>query len=216
MVFQINMLGLVLLLMIDLGALKQSHISSMKFVTSFILFLAIPQILCPSDRVQQQLSKSRGRVEKKKESFRSALGLHSTTYSTSTITTTSPSLTSPASISSRRNKQQHFRHCLLFLFDKNNLITGSAASAELRSVYGEEAPKETMYRKWMSRFRNGSKDLNDLDDEERSGRPVEFDEDRLQEVIEEDPRLTIRELAILLNSSLGTIHRHLHAIGKVR
>ena len=73
-----------------------------------------------------------------------------------------------------------------------------------------------MYRKWMSRFRNGSKDLNDLDDEERSGRPVEFDEDRLQEVIEEDPRLTIRELAILLNSSLGTIHRHLHAIGKVR
>lgn len=114
-----------------------------------------------------------------------------------------------------KNKQRHFRHCLLFLYDKNNLVSAAEAARQLGAVYGEEAPKETACRKWLTRFKDGSKDIDDLDDEERSGRPTEFDEDRLREAIEQDPRFTIRELSILLNSSIGSIHRHLHAIGKV-
>jgi len=35
-------------------------------------------------------------------------------------------------------------------------------------------------------------------------------------LVEEDPRLTVRELANELSCSVGTIHTHLHDIGKVK
>jgi histone-lysine N-methyltransferase SETMAR len=38
----------------------------------------------------------------------------------------------------------------------------------------------------------------------------------LKRLIEEDPKVTIRELASRLNSSVGTVQRHLHAIGFIR
>jgi len=111
--------------------------------------------------------------------------------------------------------QKHVRHCLLFLYEKNSSIKGSEAARELKIVFGADSPTEQWCRKWLALFRDGKKGVNDLDDEKHTGRPTEFDEDRLREVVEQSPRVTVRELAILLDSSIGTIHRHLHAIGKV-
>lgn len=116
---------------------------------------------------------------------------------------------------SNRDKQCHFRHCLLFLYDKNNMISGNEAEDELARVYGEEAPRMSTCNKWLKRFRDGNKDLSDLGDEPRCGRPVELDDIALRTLVEQDPRTTVRELALLLNRSTETVHRHLYSIGKV-
>ena len=112
--------------------------------------------------------------------------------------------------------KKHLRHVLLWLFDKNNEITGTVAAQKMQAVYGEDAMKEWACRKWLKRFREGEKDLDDLEDLPRSDRPSEFEDDSLKRLIEEDPKVTIRELASRLNSSVGTVQRHLHAIGFVR
>lgn len=181
----------------------------MKFCIPFVLVLCIHYCLCLHDRVKEALQKKSERVVRKRNSFKAAIGLDPIT------TTTAASPPGCASTPSRRNKQLHFRHCLLFLYDKNPTISGNDASKELASVYGEEAPKKWVCSKWLGRFRDGDKGLDDLEDEPRSGRPSEIDEDRLRSIVEEDPKTTSRELALLFNCSHVTILNHLHAIGKV-
>lgn len=64
---------------------------------------------------------------------------------------------------------------------------------------------------WFDRFRNGN---YELDDQPRSGRPIEVDIDLLKQHIEQDPRLTTRALAALLECSHVTIEKHLADLGK--
>lgn len=114
------------------------------------------------------------------------------------------------------NQQKHLRHSLLFLYEKDNEMTGWAAAKELWIVFGDDAPTARWCSKWLALFREGKKGVDDLEDEDRCGRPTEFDEVQLRDVVEQDPRVTIRELATLLCSTHSTVHRHLVAIGKVR
>ena len=64
----------------------------------------------------------------------------------------------------------------------------------------------------LKRFREG--DIS-LDDRPRSGRPMESDIERLKVLIEDNPRLTTRELSTMLGCNQSTIDRHLHEMGKV-
>ena len=66
-------------------------------------------------------------------------------------------------------------------------------------------------QKWFKRFREGNRSL---DDEERTGRPTEVDADNLLPLIEEDPRLSTKELARQLNCNFSTVARHLEKFGK--
>lgn len=109
---------------------------------------------------------------------------------------------------------KHFRHCLLFLYDKDNAISSREAAAELKEVYGDKAPSQKTCSTWLNRFRSGGKSLESLDDEPRSGRPSGINDDELRNLVEEDPRLTIRKLSEILGCSTGAVHDHLHAIGK--
>lgn len=103
----------------------------------------------------------------------------------------------------------------MFLYEINNEIKGSDAARKLEVAFGENAPTAWWCQKWLKLFKEGKKGIDDLSDEERSGRPDDFDEDRLREVVEQDPRVTVRELATLLDSTHSTVHRHLHNIEKV-
>jgi histone-lysine N-methyltransferase SETMAR len=111
-------------------------------------------------------------------------------------------------------KNIHIRHCLLFLYDENNDISGVDAARKLQVVYGDEIITERTCQKWLKRFRQGERNVEDLEDDKRSGRPSNFDENALKTLVEEDPKITIRDLADLLHSSIGNVHKHLHAIGK--
>ena len=57
---------------------------------------------------------------------------------------------------------------------------------------GEDVLSIRTAQSWFNRFKNGNFELDDLP---RSGRPMELDVDLLKQLIEEDPRLTLRCLA---------------------
>jgi len=52
-----------------------------------------------------------------------------------------------------------------------------------------------------------------LKDAARSGRPVGFDEDRLNQLLHENPRQSTRELAEQLTCDQKTVVNHLHSMG---
>ncbi|EYC00698.1 hypothetical protein Y032_0113g356 [Ancylostoma ceylanicum] len=64
---------------------------------------------------------------------------------------------------------------------------------------------------WFRKFKNGDFDMTD---KPRSGRPVGVSEERLLELIEEDPRHDTRELAEELQRHHNTVAVHLRSIGK--
>jgi len=107
------------------------------------------------------------------------------------------------------------RHCLLWLYDKNNSITQREASTELKEVYGAAALSHQKCGKWLTRFRNGDKNVEDLEDEPRSGRPSNLNDEELRLLVEMDPKATVRELAEVLQRSVGSVWNHLRDMGFV-
>ena len=71
---------------------------------------------------------------------------------------------------------------------------------------------ERTCRRWFAKFRSG--DFT-LEDEDQTGRPVEFDDALLEAALEENPSASVEELARKLSSNHSTVHRHLQQLGKV-
>ncbi|CAF3257488.1 unnamed protein product, partial [Rotaria sp. Silwood2] len=88
----------------------------------------------------------------------------------------------------------------------------SAAARNICAALGEGAVADRTCRDWFKRFREGDMPL---EDRPRSGRPIESDIERLKVPIQDNPRLTIRELSAMLGYNQSTIDRHLHEIGKL-
>lgn len=65
---------------------------------------------------------------------------------------------------------------------------------------------------WYQRFES---DDYSLEDQPRSGRPEEINDDALLQVIEADPMQTARQLAVQFSVSHVTIINHLRRLGKV-
>jgi histone-lysine N-methyltransferase SETMAR len=109
------------------------------------------------------------------------------------------------------DKNQHFRHLLLFAFNQGSKATNAAQS--IRDLYGADSITDRTAQRWFARFQDGNFDLEDTP---RSGRPSDFDEDALQILLYSDPRQTTRELAEEMGTTHTTIENHLHSMGKVR
>ena len=80
------------------------------------------------------------------------------------------------------------------------------------AALGEGSVADRKCRDWFKRFREGDISFEDLPS---SGRPLELNVERLKVLIEDNPRLTTRELSAMLDCNLSTIDRHLHQMGKV-
>ena len=110
-------------------------------------------------------------------------------------------------------KLEHFRHILLFEFNRG--VKAAEAARNICVVYGDNAirDRENAARKWFSRFKEDRFDISDIPS---SGRTSGFDEDLLNTLIHNDPRLCTRELANVINCDHSTIARHLHSMDKVQ
>ena len=66
------------------------------------------------------------------------------------------------------------------LFEINRGAKAEVAARNIYAVYENNAVGESMARKWFSHFKD---DCFDISDTPRSGRPLGFDEDRLNTMI---------------------------------
>ncbi|XP_014614921.1 PREDICTED: histone-lysine N-methyltransferase SETMAR-like, partial [Polistes canadensis] len=107
-----------------------------------------------------------------------------------------------------RRQKKHFRHLLFFAFHRGQKV--AEAARDICDGYGEGVISESTARKWFAKFKNG--DFN-VDDMPRSGRPSEFDEERLKSLLKENGRQTSREVGEKMNCDHKTIPNHLHSIG---
>ena len=81
----------------------------------------------------------------------------------------------------------------------------------MTAVYGDSAPSRTMVFEWACRFKNGQ--LN-IEESLRSGRPISAMDEKsikaVENLVVEDRRLTIQEIAEILGILSGTVHGILH------
>ena len=84
------------------------------------------------------------------------------------------------------NQKERYRRILLFYFRKEK--NASQARKKLRAVYGDEVLKERQCQNWFDKFRS---DFS-LEDDKRSGRPVEVDDDLIEAIIDSDRHSTTR------------------------
>jgi len=101
-------------------------------------------------------------------------------------------------------------YALLHLFRKG--LRADAAPTEMTEVYGDDAPSQATAYRWFKRFK--SSDF-DMEDKQRSGRPSKLNDEELKKIVEEEPKTSVRELALKLQEPQTTVYRHLVKLGKV-
>ena len=86
--------------------------------------------------------------------------------------------------------KEHLGHCILFAFQLNK--NPAEATEMICSALGEGAMTHKTSKKWFQRFRNSDFDLHDR---ERSGQSKKFEDEELEQLLEENLTQTEKELA---------------------
>lgn len=101
----------------------------------------------------------------------------------------------------------------IFLFEFKMGRKAAETARKINSAFGPGTVKERTVQWWFKKFCKGDQSL---EDEERSGRSSEVDNDQLRAIVEADPVTTTRKVAKELNINHSTVVRHLKQIGKVK
>lgn len=107
--------------------------------------------------------------------------------------------------------KQHLREVLIFFFHWKK--SAAEAHRTLVEVYGDSAPTDKTCRKWFRRFKDG--DFS-VDDRRRSGQPKKFEDNELEELLNEDPTQTQEELAEQLEVTQQAISVRLKTMGMIQ
>lgn len=107
--------------------------------------------------------------------------------------------------------KQHLREVMLHYFFAKK--TAYETCRLLGEMYGPHYVSKTTCKEWFQRFRTG--DFNTAD-RDRGKPPKKFEDQELQELLEEDPSQSLQELGTLLDVDASTVCRRLHAMGMVQ
>nr|pir hypothetical protein B0564.5 - Caenorhabditis elegans [Caenorhabditis elegans] len=99
---------------------------------------------------------------------------------------------------------------LLLLYEFRLGHSAMEAERNICGAMGEGALSYNTAKSWFQKFKNGDFSLEEI---ERSGRPVELNEEDLVKLVEEEPRLSLREMEEKLECCHSTIARHLGRLG---
>uniref|UniRef100_A0A0N5BJ06 HTH_48 domain-containing protein n=1 Tax=Strongyloides papillosus TaxID=174720 RepID=A0A0N5BJ06_STREA len=101
----------------------------------------------------------------------------------------------------------------MMLYEFKRGTNAAKTTQEINKTFGENLVSPSTVQRWFKKFREGSEDL---ENEKREKPESVLDNDVLREVVEANPRTTVRELARELNVSKSTVSRHLQEIEKTK
>ena len=118
-------------------------------------------------------------------------------------------------VKARFSSKVEYRAVIRYLHFKGK--TGKDIRAELVDVYGSSAPSNSQVKFLVGEFQRGRKSL---DDEARSGRPVEttYEEmcNKVRDLVYSDKRIQVEEIAQALRISHGSVSTILHDCLRMR
>jgi histone-lysine N-methyltransferase SETMAR len=105
--------------------------------------------------------------------------------------------------------REHFR--AMIFYDLKVGLSASQCTERLQSAFGTSAPSQATVYNWFAELRRGRQSLQD---EARSGRPVsaggEDSVSAVQQLLQDDPRLSVESIADRVGISSGTVSTILH------
>jgi hypothetical protein len=104
--------------------------------------------------------------------------------------------------------KEHIRHALIYEFHKKSPVED--AYNNILIAYGKGSIGLNTCQKWYTKFHGGDFDISD---KPKTGRKVQFDVERLIDIIRRNSHLSLNELQAMLGASSETIRRHLQMNG---
>ena len=97
---------------------------------------------------------------------------------------------------------------------RNPILKNAAEATEIIcSALGESALTHKTCKKWFQRFRNGDFDLSYR---ERPGQPKKFEDEELEQLLEENSTQTEKKLAHALEVTQQAISHRLHRLERIQ
>ena len=110
-------------------------------------------------------------------------------------------------------KMEKKQICTIFLFQFKLGRKAAETAHYINEAFGPGTTTECTARWWFRKF-CGSDESHE--DDERSGRPSDVNNDQLRALVEANPHTTVRELASELDVTYTTISNHLWEFGKTK
>ena len=107
--------------------------------------------------------------------------------------------------------KKHLRYCILFAFLLKKNAT--EATATICSALREGAVTHKTYKKWFQRFRNLDFDLSDR---ERPVQPKKFENEELDQLLEENPTKMEKEFAHFFGITQQALSHRLHRLERIQ
>ena len=104
-------------------------------------------------------------------------------------------------------EKKQIRAILLFQFKLGRKAAKSAR--DINQPFGIGTTTKRTAQWWFKKFRAGDESL---EDDERSGQPLDVDNDQLRALVEANTCITVRELVSELDVTYTTISNHLREI----
>ncbi|CAD5228888.1 unnamed protein product [Bursaphelenchus okinawaensis] len=100
----------------------------------------------------------------------------------------------------------------ILLYEYKNGLKAAETARSINEAFGPETVKERTVRWWFKKFKNGCENLEDVD---RTGRPTEFNNNMLIQILDSEPGITSNDLAERLKVTRVTVKQYLRKIGRL-